>query len=150
MSRLSAGASIPPLPFLLSEMGQQVVPGPLPKPAHLPIVGLRALSFQTGTLVALTLQHSGVWPGTTNLGCLGSPRRLSWAWYRPGSHRPEPVSSLSDSGDKISSDSGAGTDIPATVCLPRASPTLVLLHTPHFILTIPREAPCYPPHHINE
>lgn len=36
--------------------------------AHLPIVGLRILSFQTGTLVALTLQHSGVWPGTTKLG----------------------------------------------------------------------------------
>ena len=136
------------LPLFLGSLQGLASPSPIPPirngpaggaraiaQAHLPIVGLRVLSFQTGTLVALTLQHSGVWPGTTKLGCLGSPRRLSWAWYRPGSHHPEPVSSPSDSGDKISSDSGAGTDILPTAWLSCASPMLVLLHTPHLILT---------------
>ena len=95
ISRLSAGASIPLPPIRNGAAGGARAIAQ----AHLPIVGLRVLSFQTGTLIALTLQHSRVCPGTTKLGCLGSPRRLSWAWYRPGSHHPEPVSSSSDSGD---------------------------------------------------
>lgn len=131
ISRLSAGASIPLPPIRNGAAGGARAIAQ----AHLPIVGLRVLSFQIGTLIALTLQHSRVWPGTL-AGVLGEPQKAQLGLVQTRESPPRARFLLFRfRGYKISSDSGAGTGILSTACLSCASPTLVLLHTPHFILT---------------